>query len=70
MAKEAHFIVMINENGEANIEYEISMNFDCGEVWDTIKETWFERNDNQVSSEYERAELLLLSLVKQTWKEN
>ena len=70
MAKQSHFLVVIDENGEANIDYDISINFDAGDVWDDSLETWFNRNEDEVSKEYELAEELMLSLVKQTWKGN
>jgi hypothetical protein len=70
MGKQSHFVVRIDEDGEANIDYDTSINFDSGDVWDEDKETWFNRNEEEVSTEYETAEMLLLSLVKQTWKDN
>jgi hypothetical protein len=70
MGKQSHFVVVIAENGQANIDYDTSINFDSGDVWDEDKETWFNRNEEEVSTEYEAAEMLLLSLVKQTWRNN
>ena len=70
MGKQAHFVVMIDEDGEAVIDYDTSINFDSGDVWDESTETWFGRNEEEVSTEYEVAESLLISLVKQTWKES
>ena len=70
MAKQSHFVVMINEDGEATIDYDTSINFDSGDVWDEDTETWFNRNEDEVSEKYELAENLLLSLVKQTWRGN
>jgi hypothetical protein len=68
MAKQSHFVVMIDENGEANIDYDTSVNFGDGDVWDDSLETWFNRTEEEVSTEYELAEELMLSLVMQTWK--
>jgi hypothetical protein len=65
-----HFVVVIDENGEANIDYDTSINFDSGDVWNEETEEWQHRSDEAVSSQYEKAEMLLLSLVKQTWKES
>jgi hypothetical protein len=69
MAKQSHFVVMIDENGQATIDYDTSINFGNGDVWDEDRETWFDRNEAEVSSEYEVAEALLLSLLKQTWRD-
>ena len=70
MAKQSHFVVVIDEDGEATIDYDTSINFDSGDVWDEDSEMWFHRTEDEVSKEYEVAEELLLSLVKQTWRGN
>ena len=70
MKLQHHFVVVIDENGEANIDYDTSINFDSGDVWDEETEEWHHRSEEEVSTEYETAEMLLLSLVKQTWQES
>lgn len=67
MTLEHHFVVKIDESGEANIDYDTSVNFDAGDVWDNSLETWFNGNDDAVSDSYEKAEKLMLSLVAKTW---
>lgn len=69
MGKQSHFVVVIDENGQANIDYDTSINFDTGDVWDEELHEWFHRTDDEVAAQYEKAEMLLISLVKQTWKE-
>lgn len=70
MSKQSHFVVAVDEEGVATIDYELSIHFDSGDVWDEDTASWFNRNEPEVSEAYETAEALLLSLVKQTWKEN
>jgi len=70
MAKQSHFIVVIDENGQATIDYDTSINHNNGDVWDEDSEMWFYRTEDEVSDAYEVAEEVLLSLVKQTWKDN
>jgi hypothetical protein len=56
MALQHHFIVVV-ENGKMFIDYETSINFDGGSVWDTETETWESPYD--YSSENETAMELL-----------
>ena len=70
MAMQSHFVVVIDENGQANIDYDTSINFDSGDVWNEETQEWLYRTDDEVATQYEKAEMLLVSLVKQTWKES
>ena len=70
MAMQSHFVVVIDENGQANIDYDTSINFDSGDVWNEETQEWSHRTEDEVATQYETAEALLLSLVQQTWKES
>lgn len=70
MAIQSHFVVVIDQNGQANIDYEISINFDNGDVWNEETQQWSYRSEDEVATHYETAEKLLTTLVQQTWKEN
>ena len=66
MSLQNHFVVVV-EDGMAYVDYDVSLNFDNGDVWDTETEQWYDRNDEEVSEVYEKAEEKLLALLKQTW---
>lgn len=69
MGKQSHFVVAVDEEGVAIIDYALSIHFDSGDVWDEDTASWFGRNEPEVSDAYEKAEEVLMSLVRQTWKE-
>ena len=68
MAFQHHFVVIVEEDGTSYIDYDTSVNFDCGEVWDDNSEMWFSRNDDEVVDSYEQASTLLSNLLEQTRK--
>jgi len=70
MALQHHFVVVVDENGEMNLDYSTSINFDSGDVWNDETEQWHHRNEESVSDSYEKAEELLLEMVKKTWQQN
>lgn len=69
MALQHHFVVRIEEDGSAEIDWDTSLNFDSGDVWDTEKEEWYNRTEEAVSYSYDLAEARLTALLKQTERE-
>lgn len=71
MGIQSHFVVAIDENGQAKIDYEVSINFDNGNVWNEEEEQWsYHIEGDEFTTHYETAEKLLTTLVQQTWKVN
>jgi len=41
MAKQYHYVVVFDEaTGEWSVDYDVSLNFDNGHIWDTETQTW------------------------------
>jgi hypothetical protein len=66
MSKQYHFVVAVEDSGKMFIDYEASINFDNGEVWDTEKEVWLASHDESVYDQYEQAADKLHTLLKWT----
>ena len=66
MSKQYHFVVLVNEDGTAEIEPTISLNFDNGDVWDTEQQQWYDHSEDEVAEGYDLAEAQLSALLKQT----
>ena len=73
MAKEAHFIVVVKDDGTFDYDFDVSINFDNGQIWDTETEQWFTPNDSPEHNFAYREGLSILTnqLNKQekTWDE-
>lgn len=55
MSKQYHFIVIVNEDGTFEMDYDTSINFDNGDVWDTKENEWKFHTDDEVFEGYEEA---------------
>jgi hypothetical protein len=62
MALQHHFIVVV-EDGKMFIDYETSINFDAGSIWDPETETWGNSYDHP--SEDEEASQLLRNKLEE-----
>ena len=41
MAKQYHYVVVFDEaTGEWSVDYDVSLNFDNGHIWDEEAQTW------------------------------
>ncbi len=54
MALQHHFVVVV-EDGKAWIDYDVSINFDSGSIWDTEDEDWL-NFDNLTAAQQEENE--------------
>lgn len=71
MALQHHFAVVVEEDGTMFIDYDISINYDSGDTWDTAEETWVSMGtDDKVYESYQQAADKLNNLLKQTRKDN
>jgi hypothetical protein len=60
MALQHHFVVVV-EDGKAWIDYDVSINFDSGSIWDTEDEDWLDFSnltDTQQEENEEASELI------------
>lgn len=55
MTKQYHFIVIVNEDGTFQMDYDTSINFDNGDVWNEEEHQWYFHTDNEVFEGYEEA---------------
>lgn len=55
MSKQYHFVVIVNEDGTFQMDYDTSINFDNGNVWDTEESHWYSHTEDEVFDGYEEA---------------
>jgi hypothetical protein len=70
MALLHHFAVVVEEDGTMFIDYDISIEYDSGNTYDTTKEEWVSDTDDKVYESYQQAADRLNNLLKQTRKNN
>lgn len=58
MAKQYHFVVVVNEDGSFGFDFDVSINFDNGEVYDTETGQWYPAIDEDLESYDEAFDLL------------
>lgn len=68
MAKQQHFVVVVEEDGSAWVDYDTAyVKFDGRYTWDTETEEWLDTQDESYQ-EYETASELIHDLLIQTAK--
>lgn len=55
MSKQYHFIVIVNEDGTFEMDYQTSINCDYGDVWNEEEKQWYSHTDDEVFEGYEKA---------------
>lgn len=68
MSKQFHFIVVMEENGKARIDYDVPINDDAGEVWDPESNEWLSAYD--VAEDYEKMAEKLWNLINNYQEQN
>lgn len=64
MSKKYHFVVVVGEDGSFGFDFDVSINFDNGEVWDTELECWYPAIDEPLDG-YDEAFDLLRNKLKE-----
>jgi hypothetical protein len=64
MALQHHFVLVV-EDGKISFDFDTSINYDAGEIWDTEAETWLIRgDDNDLYDAYEEAFKVLARVIE------
>lgn len=65
MALQHHFVVIMNEDGSAEIDWETEINNDNSTIWDTEKLEWYHHTEEEVAEANEKATLRLQAILNQ-----